>query len=110
MAFNWIAEYMDRMKEHISTKFEMYEVSQYLGEQYTEAAQVVAYEDSWNIVEALGNGDFIGEDEKAMLRNDKINLMMEILNHPVKRKGKEMEQVMDQVHVRVTRCPLTPLF
>ena len=96
---------MDRLKEHVSTKFEDYEVSEYLAEQYTEAAQVVAYEDSWNIVEAIANGEFIDEDEKALLRNEKIELMMEILNNPVDR-NKQSEMVMEQMKVRMTRCPL----
>ena len=89
---------MYKVKDQIYTKFDIYEVTEYLGEKYKKAAQIIAYEDAWNIVEALENGDFIGEDHKAMLRKEKIDLMMEILDNPVSRGRQEVEMVMRNIN------------
>ena len=106
VAFNWVVGYLHRVKDQISTKFEVYEVTEYLGEKYKEAAQIVAYEDAWNIVEALANGDFIGEDHKALLRLEKIDLMMDILEHPVNRTREEVVDVMRNMKKQATTCPV----
>ena len=104
--FNWVWEYVSEIQDAISSDFDAYDVSGYLADQLTEAAQIVAYNDAWTIVEWLGNGDFLSDDDQALLRDQKIKMMLDILEDPNHVKQKEMQQIIGNMQADLTTCPV----
>ena len=62
---------------------------------YKEPAEILAYKDGWFMVEAIGNGEFIeqiGSRRLTILRNQKIEKMMDILAESKETSTEEMQK------------------
>ena len=77
--FKFVKSQVAKLKNYITTDIKAYVVKDYVANKYKEPAQMLAYEDAYQIVDAISNGDFLECNGQIMLRNDKRNKMLEML-------------------------------
>ena len=94
---------MNKLRDYITSDIKDYMVSDYLASEYEEPAQILAYEDAYQIVEAISNGEFLEEDEQIMLREDKSKKMLEMLKQKLL-KGKKIYFEREEDQVASTIC------
>ena len=100
---------MNELKDYIASDIEDYMVSDYLASEYDEPAQILAYEDAYQIVEAISNGDFLQGDDHIMLRSDKSKKMLEMLEQKLLKGNKiHLDTQENQVEGKICfrRCAI----
>ena len=95
---------MNDLKDYIKSDIQDYMVSDYLYSKYSDPAQIIAYEDAYQIVEAISKGEFIEENEQAMLRKDKREKMFTMLKEKLSKKHKIIFEA-NETNVNDRTCP-----
>ena len=80
---------MNEFKDFIKSDIQYYMVNDYLSSQYSEPAQIIAYEDAYQITEAISSGNFLGKDGQIMSRKAKSDKMLNMLKANLFNKKKE---------------------
>ena len=80
---------MNQFKDFIKSDIQYYMVNDYLSSQYSEPAQIIAYEDAYQITEAISSGKFLGKDGQIMSRKAKSDKMLNMLKANLFNKKKE---------------------
>ena len=70
---------MTKLEKFITTDIKAYDASVHVATKYKEPPKMLAYEDAYQIVDAISNGDFLESNKQIMLRNDKRDKMLEML-------------------------------
>ena len=93
--YSWVESKLNEATKAISTDLNVYKAHQFLMGKYKEPAEILAYKDGWFMVEAIGNGEFIeqiGTRRLTILRNQKIEKMMDILAEAKETSTDEMQE------------------
>ena len=101
--YHWIKKAMNQFKDYIESDISIYMVKDYMHCQYSEPAQIIAYEDSYQIVEAISSGAFLGDNEQTMLRKDKREKMLDMLKQTLSTK-KKINLEADEADVDSRSC------
>ena len=86
---------MNELKNYIKSDLNEHTASEYLYDLYKEPAQIIAYNDAYQIVEAISKGKFSGENEQPMLRKDKSEKMTKKLTEML---TKELPNQNKKIH------------
>lgn len=100
---------MTKLEKFITTDIKAYDASVHVATKYKEPPKMLAYEDAYQIVEAISNGDFLQGDDHIMLRSDKSKKMLEMLEQKLLKGNKiHLDTQENQVEGKICfrRCTI----